>query len=375
VSRTLCRQTCFSESRDSKTGKKVDSAIDWHIPVVNHTWLNECYARWEAVNPANFPNVTAFPPGINYMNLLGHHKLQKQGVDAWANQNTADRYQALAELEEIREMSKALLPPEPASPPQDEPMPPAPQPSNGRTDMSPNPSLEARIADDLIPRTGLKAAKSSPAVLAKPAATKTAKAKARPASVEPTPSSPAQPKPSSSRTVDRDTEMAVPARARRHAAEAATTKVQAAAKDMLVHEKEKKRKRPSEVTAQESDPEVGTSKRRRPSRSKNNSDDEDAQSKKSTKTKSKAASSRAANSDSEAEDGWTGTAQPKSKKSSPAKGSSRSAGTPKRAVPGLIYIMTTGVELPEAQLSVRPFEKALLDSRSIGRKSRKWDSL
>ena len=46
--------------------KKAD---DWAVPVVNHLWLEDCFAQWRDIAPT-LDRYTTFPPGVNFGELL-----------------------------------------------------------------------------------------------------------------------------------------------------------------------------------------------------------------------------------------------------------------------------------------------------------------
>ncbi|KAJ7935265.1 BRCT domain-containing protein [Mycena leptocephala] len=49
----------------SKTGK----AVEWSIPVVNHTWLEDCFLRWQNLTPA-VPKYVSYPAGMDFSTIL-----------------------------------------------------------------------------------------------------------------------------------------------------------------------------------------------------------------------------------------------------------------------------------------------------------------
>ncbi|KAG9006990.1 hypothetical protein FRB93_008256 [Tulasnella sp. JGI-2019a] len=56
------------------TGTKVEKAITWGIPVVNHTWLEDCFLEWKPMSiggSATAKKYSVFPSGLNFMHLLG----------------------------------------------------------------------------------------------------------------------------------------------------------------------------------------------------------------------------------------------------------------------------------------------------------------
>ncbi|EKM60159.1 uncharacterized protein PHACADRAFT_203428 [Phanerochaete carnosa HHB-10118-sp] len=52
-----------------RIGEKVKKADDWAVPVVNHIWLEECFAQWRDIAPT-LDRYTAFPPGVDFGELL-----------------------------------------------------------------------------------------------------------------------------------------------------------------------------------------------------------------------------------------------------------------------------------------------------------------
>ncbi|KAJ7647790.1 hypothetical protein FB45DRAFT_1020000 [Roridomyces roridus] len=57
-----------------KSGPKTPKAQEWSIPIVNHTWLEDCFDRWKNLTPATDKYIT-FPIGINFSALLGETPL------------------------------------------------------------------------------------------------------------------------------------------------------------------------------------------------------------------------------------------------------------------------------------------------------------
>ncbi|KAL5518345.1 ESC4 [Sanghuangporus vaninii] len=50
-------------------GEKSTKAREWNIPIVNHTWLEDCFASWTLITPAQEKYVS-FPPGVNFGDLV-----------------------------------------------------------------------------------------------------------------------------------------------------------------------------------------------------------------------------------------------------------------------------------------------------------------
>ncbi|KIP02672.1 hypothetical protein PHLGIDRAFT_59185, partial [Phlebiopsis gigantea 11061_1 CR5-6] len=50
-------------------GEKTERAAMWGIPVVNHMWLEDCFAQWRDISPAQEKYIS-FPPGLNFGDVL-----------------------------------------------------------------------------------------------------------------------------------------------------------------------------------------------------------------------------------------------------------------------------------------------------------------
>ncbi|KAF8150492.1 hypothetical protein K438DRAFT_1865499 [Mycena galopus ATCC 62051] len=53
-----------------KSGSKTSKAAEWSIPVVNHTWLEDCFLRWQSLTPA-LEKYVSHPTGVVFSDLLG----------------------------------------------------------------------------------------------------------------------------------------------------------------------------------------------------------------------------------------------------------------------------------------------------------------
>ncbi|KAF7350976.1 Brct domain containing protein [Mycena sanguinolenta] len=53
-----------------QSGPKTAKAAEWSIPVVNHTWLEDCFIRWQNLTPA-LEKYVSYPPGVDFSSLLG----------------------------------------------------------------------------------------------------------------------------------------------------------------------------------------------------------------------------------------------------------------------------------------------------------------
>ncbi|RXW21707.1 hypothetical protein EST38_g4150 [Candolleomyces aberdarensis] len=54
----------------TKDGTKATKAQSWSIPVVNHTWLEDCFVQWRNLTLATDKYIK-FPPGIDFAKMLG----------------------------------------------------------------------------------------------------------------------------------------------------------------------------------------------------------------------------------------------------------------------------------------------------------------
>jgi hypothetical protein len=61
------------------SGNKTDRARLWNIAIVNHLWLEDCFAQWKKVPPA-VDKYISFPPGVDFSNHLGE-KGDRASVD------------------------------------------------------------------------------------------------------------------------------------------------------------------------------------------------------------------------------------------------------------------------------------------------------
>ncbi|XP_006464077.1 hypothetical protein AGABI2DRAFT_180183 [Agaricus bisporus var. bisporus H97] len=61
-------------------GTKADKARAWSIPIVNHTWLEDCYIQWRHLTMATEKYIV-FPPGVDFSKLLGERGVGIRGVE------------------------------------------------------------------------------------------------------------------------------------------------------------------------------------------------------------------------------------------------------------------------------------------------------
>ncbi|KAA1476350.1 hypothetical protein DENSPDRAFT_807059 [Dentipellis sp. KUC8613] len=80
------------------SGVKTAKARNWSIPVVNHTWLEDCFVQWKNLTVGQEKYVS-FPPGVDFAEVLG-----ERGVGRAAVQDT------LWELETESDSAKKVHP-------------------------------------------------------------------------------------------------------------------------------------------------------------------------------------------------------------------------------------------------------------------------
>lgn len=66
-------------------GDKVVKAYEWNIPVVNHTWLEECFATWEKHHLAQ-RQYLAFPGAAQLRSVLGHVPVEADSIARFAGE-------------------------------------------------------------------------------------------------------------------------------------------------------------------------------------------------------------------------------------------------------------------------------------------------
>ncbi|KAI0699877.1 hypothetical protein C8T65DRAFT_580765 [Cerioporus squamosus] len=57
-------------------GVKTDKATSWSIPIVNHTWVEDCFVQWRRLTPARDKYII-FPPGVDFSSVLAERGLGK----------------------------------------------------------------------------------------------------------------------------------------------------------------------------------------------------------------------------------------------------------------------------------------------------------
>ncbi|KAJ7736891.1 hypothetical protein B0H16DRAFT_1326401 [Mycena metata] len=94
----------------SLSGSKTAKAAEWSIPIVNHTWLEDCFLRWQKLTPATSKYVT-YPPGRDFSDLLGERGVGPLIVEIIEEETRKLREEGNADMsdgeEEDREVDNA----------------------------------------------------------------------------------------------------------------------------------------------------------------------------------------------------------------------------------------------------------------------------
>ena len=61
----------------SISGNKANKARNWSIPVVNHTWLEDCFIQWKNLT-VGLEKYVVFPPGLDFSDNLGERGIQRE---------------------------------------------------------------------------------------------------------------------------------------------------------------------------------------------------------------------------------------------------------------------------------------------------------
>ncbi|KAF9463519.1 hypothetical protein BDZ94DRAFT_1308637 [Collybia nuda] len=85
-----------------KSGTKTTKADSWSIPVVNHTWLEDCFIKWRNLTFA-LEKYISFPEGVDFSTHLG-----ERGVGRAVEEVTEEELEAM-EAEEDTESGKGVV--------------------------------------------------------------------------------------------------------------------------------------------------------------------------------------------------------------------------------------------------------------------------
>ncbi len=61
------------------SGNKANKARNWSIPVVNHTWLEDCFIQWKNLT-VGLEKYVVFPPGLDFSHNLGERGIQREVI-------------------------------------------------------------------------------------------------------------------------------------------------------------------------------------------------------------------------------------------------------------------------------------------------------
>ncbi|KAI9461073.1 hypothetical protein F5148DRAFT_1215805 [Russula earlei] len=59
------------------SGNKATKARNWSIPIVNHTWLEDCFIQWRNLS-VGLERYVVFPPGLDFSTHLGERGIQRE---------------------------------------------------------------------------------------------------------------------------------------------------------------------------------------------------------------------------------------------------------------------------------------------------------
>jgi hypothetical protein len=63
----------------SISGNKATKARNWSIPVVNHTWLEDCFIQWRNLS-VGLEKYVVFPAGLDFSDHLGERGMQREAI-------------------------------------------------------------------------------------------------------------------------------------------------------------------------------------------------------------------------------------------------------------------------------------------------------
>lgn len=238
---------------NSTHSDKVQRARHWGINTVNHFWLEDCFVRWERVGEGH-PRYTDFPPGVNYMSLLGSTYLSDETLARWTR-----KAMAMGEEEEMGAVEQDVQlgdPTQPTPSASARPRTPGPPRVTAKSDVEKGSGLDVDhdmdLADNTTPKAGPsrrpQASRSaSPIPKQTPAPKRSKRRSESPAGSadddKPAPSTTKRRRKEAVQAAAAEDVQPVPTgRARRQAATKAEDAVHAMAEDMNLYNREKKRK-------------------------------------------------------------------------------------------------------------------------------------
>ncbi|KAI0808899.1 hypothetical protein BC629DRAFT_1480149, partial [Irpex lacteus] len=57
-----------------QSGTKTTKATSWHIPIVNHLWLEDCFVHWRDLDPASSERYVVFPPAVDFGSVIAEER-------------------------------------------------------------------------------------------------------------------------------------------------------------------------------------------------------------------------------------------------------------------------------------------------------------
>ena len=88
-------------------GIKTTKALSWSIPVVNHVWLEDCFAQWMYLSPA-LSKYIDFPPHVDFTPMLAERKLAQFIEDASTEEEEDARREPIGTEGSAREVEGIL---------------------------------------------------------------------------------------------------------------------------------------------------------------------------------------------------------------------------------------------------------------------------
>lgn len=117
------------------SGEKVLKAREWNIPIVNHIWLEQCFATWTNQNLAQSQFIT-FPGAAQLKAVVGQASVPDASLKPW-----------LVTAEAAPEPERSQATPEPEEEPETNDTPTADTPANGRVTSAVDESVQEIVVD------------------------------------------------------------------------------------------------------------------------------------------------------------------------------------------------------------------------------------
>ena len=88
----------------SISGNKANKARNWSIPVVNHTWLEDCFIQWKNLT-VGLEKYVVFPPGLDFSDNLGERGIQREVILESLPELVAEMAHAMSTATPVAEVS------------------------------------------------------------------------------------------------------------------------------------------------------------------------------------------------------------------------------------------------------------------------------